>query len=88
MNNVYEVKYEALTQSEHKGNHRKAGKPGWSNGEVHVVANGTVIGALMKAEKFLLARVERYDDEYGAPMVERTLQVKLTSCERLLTLDA
>lgn len=89
MNNVYEVKFEALTQSEHRGNHRKVGKPDWSiNNLIHITANGTVRGALEKAEKFLLARVEPFDGEFGERMLERTLKVKVTSCERVLTLDA
>jgi hypothetical protein len=89
MRNVYEVKYEAQTQSEHEGNHRKIGRPGWSPGEVvHIEANGTVRGALEKAEKFLLSRVESFTDEYGAPLIQRTLKVRVTSCERVLTLDA
>ena len=89
MQNVYEVKFEALTQSEHRGNHKKTGRPEWSvNNEIHILANGTVRGAVEKAEKFLLSRVEPYTDEYGVPLIERTLKVRITSCERVLTLDA
>lgn len=90
MKNVYEVKYEALTQSEHQGNRRKIGKPGWSlnNNAIHIVANGTARTAIDKAEGFLLSRVTQFEGEFGRPMLERTLKVKITSCERVLTLDA
>lgn len=90
MRHVYEVKFEALTQSEHKGNRRKIKTPSWSpnNEVVHILANGTVKGAIDKAERFLLSRVEEYTDEFGAPLIERTLKVKVTSCERVLKLDA
>lgn len=89
-NNVYEVKYEVLTQCEHKGNHRKTDKPTWSlnNTAIHILANGTAKAAIDKAEKFLLSRVEPFKSEYGEPMVERTLKVRVISCERVLTLDA
>lgn len=90
MNNVYEVKYEALTQSEHKGNHKKTGRPAWSlnNTPIHVRANGTAREAIDRAEDFLLSRAEPYETEYGEPLIERTLKVRVTSCERVLTLDA
>lgn len=90
MRNVYAVRYEALNQSEHKGNHRKTGKPVWStnNDAVHIEANGTARAAIDKAEEFLLSRVEPFTTEYGEPMIERTLKVRITSCERVLTLDA
>lgn len=89
MNNVYEVKFEALTQGEHKGNHKKTGPAQWShNNEIHITANGTVRGALEKAEHFILSRLEAFTSEYGEPMVERTLKVRITSCQRILTLDA
>ena len=88
--NVYEVKYEALTQSEHRGNHRKTAKPEWAlnNTPIHVLSNGTARAAIDKAEKFLLTDVTRFEDEFGRPFIERTLKVRITSCERVLKLDA
>jgi hypothetical protein len=87
--NVYEVQFEAMTQEEFAGNHKKTGAPGWSREEpIHVFANGTVMAAVSKAEQFLLARVEKYQNEEGVPMLLRTLKVRVTSCERIVTLDA
>jgi predicted acyltransferase (DUF342 family) len=85
--NVYEVKYQILTRDEHAGNHRKVAGTVWSNGDIHVLANGTVRGAIEKAEKFLLSKVDKFNTEYGEPMLQRTLKVRVTSCERVLTLD-
>ena len=86
--NVYEVKYQILTRDEHAGNHRKVAGAVWSNGDIHVLANGTVQGAIEKAEEFLLSKVEQFKTEYGEPMLQRTLKVRVTSCNHVLTLDA
>lgn len=84
MKNVYEIRYEALCRS--TGNKRGA----WSknNEPIHVLANGTALGAIKKATSHLLGKKSNWVDGDGTRRTERTLMVKITSVERVLTLDA
>ena len=89
MQNVYKVEFEMLTQNQNKGTLKKK-RPDWqyNNEAIRVLSNGTVQAAVKKAERFLLSRVEPWEDDDGTPMIERTLKVRITSCEHVLTLDA
>jgi hypothetical protein len=83
MQNVYEVSYEALC----KNDGEKRGV--WSNeDDVHILANGSVDGAIKKARSFLLKRRTRWVDDDGKKRVERVMKVRITSCRRVMTLNA
>jgi hypothetical protein len=83
MQNVYEVKYEALVQDLPKK------KRYWAKGNeaIHVLANGSARAAIQKAERHLRKQKTRWTDEDGAKRIEITHQVVVTSCERVLSID-
>jgi hypothetical protein len=83
MQNVYEVKYESLVQDLPKK------KRYWvkDNETIHVLANGSAKAAIKRAERHLLKRKTHWTDEGGEKRVEVTLEVVVTSCERVLSID-
>lgn len=84
MQNVYEVRYEALVRN--VGQRR--GSWSFNNEPIHVLANGTAKAAISKAERHLLKQRTPYTDEQGRRRIEVTDKVRVTSCERVLSIDA
>lgn len=83
MQNVYEVRYEALVQDLPKK--RKT----WTtnNEPLHVLANGSAKAAIEKAERYLLRQKTNWTDDDGKKRTEICLRARVTSCERLLSID-
>lgn len=84
MQNVYEVRYEVLVRNVG----RKRGSWSLKNEPIHIIANGTAKAAIAKAERHLLKKRTSFTDEHGYRFVEVTDKVRVTSCERILSIDA
>lgn len=81
MNNVYEVRYEALVVDLPV----KYGTWDRTNGErIHVLANGSAESAIRKAKAHLLKKRVTWRDEHGDKRVTFNRKVRITSCERIL----
>jgi hypothetical protein len=83
MRNVYEIRYEALIQDLPK----KAKTWVTNNESLHVLANGSAKAAIEKAERHLLKKKDRWTDDDGKKRLEICLKVRVTSCERLVSID-
>lgn len=84
MKNVYEVKYEVLARNLDQ----KRGTWALNNEPIHVLANGTAKAAIVKAERHILKQRESYTDDDGRRRTQVHDKVRITSCERVLSIDA
>lgn len=84
MQNVYEVKYEVLARNIDQ----KRGTWSVNNEPIHVLANGTAKAAIAKAERYLLKQRSSYTDDDGRRRIQVNDKVRVTSCERVLSIDA
>jgi hypothetical protein len=84
MKNVYQVRYEVLARNLDQ----KRGTWALNNEPIHVLANGTAKAAISKAERYLLKQRNSYTDDAGRRRTEVHDKVRITSCERVLSIDA